>query len=455
MADASLPDLGGKATLRGRPLVESVSVFMNNWANNVTYHADRVHTPDSTGQVAEIVGRASRVHALGSRHSFNAVPDAEGGDLISLAKLDRLLEINDQADTPTARVEAGIRYSDLALALHAAGYALPNMASLPHISVVGACSTGTHGSGNANPCLAAAVSAVKVVHADGSIRDYTRQSPEFPGLICGLGAMGVIVEAMLDLLPTFDVEQRVYENLPFDKLDAPAFERVSAGGYSVSLFTDWQGGRFNQVWVKSKVGEPHVDLREFGATPATRRMHMAEGSVAAPQIMAFTFPEKCTEQLGVAGPWNERLPHFRPEEEPSSSGRELQSEYILPREHAVEAMATMFAMGDCIRPLIQISEIRTMAADELWMSPFYQRDSVGIHFTWMPDEPGVRELLPDIEAALEPFEPRPHWGKIFTMAGGALRSRYPRVIEFRQLAGELDRTGKFRNEFLNANVFGM
>ena len=165
------------------------------------------------------------------------------------------------------------------------------------------------------------------------------------------------------------------------------------------------------------------------------------------------FPaEACTPQLGRPGPWHERLPHFRLDHTPSA-GDELQSEYLVGRADAVAALLALEGMRARLSPLVLVSEIRTVAADELWLSPAYRRDSVAIHFTWRPDVRRVMDLLPDVEAVLEPFEPRPHWGKLFATDAQVLRSRYERRRDFVALARRLDPGGKFRNAFVDEYVF--
>ena len=157
--------------------------------------------------------------------------------------------------------------------------------------------------------------------------------------------------------------------------------------------------------------------------------------------------------MGVPGPWYERLPHFRMGFTPSA-GKELQSEYFLPREQAMEAILAVERVHEQVGPHLLITEIRTIAADELWMSPCYKRPSVTIHFTWKQDWPAVSKLLPVIERELAPFGPRPHWGKLFTIPAAQLRASYEKLPAFVELSGRFDPRGKFRNEFLNANVFG-
>ncbi|MCU1262314.1 MAG: FAD-binding protein, partial [Bryobacterales bacterium] len=330
--------------------------------------------------------------------------------------------------------------------LESKGFALHNLASLPHISVAGACSTATHGSGEKNGNLATAVSGLEIVTAGGDLVKLSRKSDGeiFRGAVVGLGALGVITRITLDIQPTYTVRQYVYENLPLAQMK-DHFDDIQASAYSVSLFTDWQKQRFNEVWIKSRVGDgpAFTAAREFfGATLATRNLHPITELSA----------ENCTEQMGVPGPWYERLPHFRMGFTPSA-GKELQSEYLVPRRNAVDAILAVERLRDQVTPHLLISEIRTVAADDLWMSTCYRQPSVAIHFTWKQDWPAVRRLLPVIEKELSPFQARPHWGKLFTLPPAELQSRYEKLGDLIELAKKYDPKGKFRNDFLNTNVF--
>ena len=344
-------------------------------------------------------------------------------------------------------VEAGVTYGQLGPYLDSKGFALHNLASLPHISVAGACSTATHGSGEKNGNLASAVSALEMITAAGEIVKLSRKSDgeAFQAAVVGLGALGVITRITLDIQPTYMVRQFVYEDLPLAQMKNH-FDEIQASGYSVSLFTDWQKQRINEVWIKSRAGDgqPFAAPREFfGARLATRNLHP----------IAALSAENCTEQMGVPGPWYDRLPHFRMGFTPSA-GKELQSEYLLPRRHAVEAILAVERLRDQVSPHLLISEIRTIDADDLWMSTCYRRPSVAIHFTWKQDWPAVRRVLPIIERELSPFQPRPHWGKLFTIPRTELSSRYEKFDSFIKTAASYDPKGKFRNTFLNTNLFG-
>jgi xylitol oxidase len=416
----------------------------SNWAGNYTYSAARLHRPATVEQLRELVARSGKLKALGSRHSFNHIADTTE-DLISLERFDQVGAVDRERGTVT--VGAGVRYGQLCRQLHREGYALHNLASLPHISVAGACATATHGSGDGNGNLATAVAALEMVTADGQVVALSREQHggQFEGAVVGLGALGVVTKLTLDVVPAFELRQDVYENLALARLE-DHFDEVVSRGYSVSLFTSWRDARFEQVWLKRRVGggaalEAEPEL--FGAAPAPAPRHPIAGISA----------ENCTEQMGAAGPWHERLPHFRMDFTPSS-GEELQTEYFVPRQHALAAFRAIDRLRGQVAPLLQISEVRTIAADTLWMSPCYQQACVAIHFTWHKNWPAVRQLLPRIEEQLAPLDARPHWGKLFTMPAARLHALYPKLPEFRELLRAYDPQGKFRNAFLDTYIFG-
>ncbi|MEU6097243.1 FAD-binding protein [Streptomyces sp. NPDC047079] len=404
---------------------------VTNWAGNIRYTAEELHRPRSLDALAALVAAGTRVRVLGSGHSFNEIAEpGPDGVLVSLSGLPGEVEVDTAART--VRVGGGVRYAELARVVHEHGLALHNMASLPHISVAGSVATGTHGSGVANGSLASAVREVELVTADGSTLRIGRGERGFDGAVTALGALGVVTALTLDLEPDFRVEQHVFTELPLDGLD---FEAVAATAYSVSLFTDWRAPGFRQVWLKRRTDQP---LPNFPwARPATEALHPVPGMPAV----------NCTRQSGVPGPWHERLPHFRAEFTPSS-GAELQSEYLLPRRHALDALHALDAIRGTVAPVLQTCEVRTVAADAQWLSPAYGRDSVALHFTWVEDTAAVLPVVRRVEEALDSFEARPHWGKVFTVPARTLRARYPRLEDFAALAAELDPAGKFRNAFV-------
>ncbi len=413
---------------------------LTNWAGNLTYSSTNVHECHSVDEVRAFLKSQKKTKALGTRHCFSNIADSRNG-FVSLKPMQQIA-VDPKARTVT--VEAGVTYGKLSPELDAKGFALHNLASLPHIGIAGACSTATHGSGEKNGNLATAASAIEFVTAGGDVVKLSRKADgeAFRAAVVGLGALGVITRVTLDIQPRYSMRQYVYENLPLDQMRSH-FDAIQSSGYSVSLFTGWQKKRVNEVWIKTRVEDKFGAPREFfGAKLAGKDLHpIAELSA-----------ENCTEQKGIEGPWYERLPHFRMGFTPSA-GKELQSEFFVPRRNAVDAILAVERLGSQIFPHLLISEIRTIAADDLWMSPCYQRPSVAIHFTWKQDWPAVRRLLPVIEKELSPFEPRPHWGKLFTISPAVLRSRYPKLQDFLQTANRYDPNGMFRNEYVDTNLF--
>jgi len=391
-----------------------------NWARNVAFRAKTFAEPVSLDELRAIVGRSDRVRALGTRHSFSRIADTTGTH-VSLAGLPPLIEIDSAARQ--VRVGGGIRYTELAPRLTAAGWALPNLASLPHITVAGACATATHGSGDGNGNLATPVVELEMVTAAGDMVTIDSEHSDFYGAVVGLGRLGIVSALTLDLVPSFEIAQYVYDDVPNERLDAD-FDAIFASGYSVSVFTDLSR---NQLWCKRLAADPVPPRDWFGAGPAAGPRNPVPGMPV----------QNATEQGGVPGPWHARLPHFRAEFTPSA-GAELQSEYLLPRSHAVAALQAARELRDEITAVLQICELRTVAADELWLSPSYRRPTVGMHFTWVDDTAAVMPVVAAVEERLAPFEPRPHWGKVYLASG-----RYERLADFTRLAQQFDPAGKF------------
>ncbi len=414
---------------------------MKNWAGNITYSTGNVHYPKTVTEVQEVVRKCKKMSVLGSTHSFNKIADSEHNQ-VSLKEMNKVVSLDKENNTVT--IEGGMRYGELAPYLHKQGYALHNLASLPHITVAGAVATGTHGSGVKSGNLSTGISAIELVNAGGDLVTISKQKDgeQFNGAVVALGALGVVTKLTLNLQPTFDMKQLVYRNLPMGELKNN-FDTIEASGYSVSLFTDWKNKNINEVWIKSRAvtGDAAAAAELFGAQLAAQNMHPIESESA----------ENCTEQMGVPGPWFERMPHFKMGFKPSA-GKELQSEFFVPIEHGYDAMMAMEKLNEKITPHLFISEIRTIQADDLWMSPCYKQTCVALHTTWKQEDE-VMNLIPLIEAQLAPFNYRPHWAKLFTISPGVLQSRYEQLNNFKQLMHQYDPNGKFRNEFLDTNLF--
>ncbi|QIS39605.1 D-arabinono-1,4-lactone oxidase [Clavibacter capsici] len=416
-----------------------------NWAGNYAYRAREVHAPTSVEELRAIVRDAPRIRVLGSRHSFNDIADSDV--LVSLAELPADLVID--RDASTATFSAGLAYGKLAELLGDEGLAIHNLASLPHISVAGAIATATHGSGIGNGNLGTAVAALELITADGGTVTYRRGDDDFDGVVVGLGALGVVTRVTLDVEPAYLVRQRVFEGLSWEAFDEN-LEDVFGGAYSVSVFTRF-GETTDQVWLKSRVqldvdGQPEDEVvvaDYFGAPAATEERHPILG----------IDPVNSTSQLGVVGLWSDRLSHFKMGFTPSD-GEEIQSEFHVPLDRAVEAVRALRDMGDRIRPILLVCELRAVAEDRLWLSPQHGQTTIGLHFTWKRDQEAVEALLVELEAAIRPFGARPHWGKVFTATAADIAPLYPRSGDFLALAERLDPTGKFRNAWFERSLRG-
>jgi xylitol oxidase len=406
-----------------------------NWAGNIDFAPERFEPVASLDAACEVVAAASRLRVLGSGHSFNAIADSPSV-MLSLSGIEP--EVSIDPERREVRASGWITYAALGRAVHEAGFALHNFASLPHISVAGSIATGTHGSGDRNGNLATAVTALEFIGPDGEIRTVERGEPDFAGTVVHLGALGVVTAVTLELLPAFEMRQYVYDGLGFDAA-VEHFGELTSAAYSTSMFTAWGADPSFQFWAKQRVADqtqPFPASQWFGAPLADGPRHPIPG----------VDPSACTEQQGRTGPAHERLPHFRAEFTPSA-GEEIQSEYLVDRADAPAALEAMRAVSERIAPVVQISEVRTMAADDLWLSPAYGRDTVGFHFTWVRDYESVRPVMGVVEEALAPFAPRPHWGKLFTMPIAEVRSQYPRMGDFEKLRERVDPGEKFANDF--------
>lgn len=410
----------------------------STWAGTHDFGAAALVEATSVADVQAAVRSAAtlggRARALGTRHSFTDLADS-AGTLVTITGIDPDPTLDEAAGTVT--VGGGTSYGQLAVWLEARGWALHNLGSLPHISIAGAVATGTHGSGVTNGSLATAVAGFEYVDAHGDVVAVARGDRGFDGMVVGLGAFGVVTRITLDIERSFAVRQDIYQGLSWEAL-LDDVDAVVSAAYSVSVFTTWDEDTLEQVWVKSRIDpdSPSVPDTWRGATRMSVGTTLVGGDPAA-----------LTEQLGSEGRWLDRLPHFRLENTPSN-GDEIQTEYFIPRSQAADAMAAVRAHASAIAPHLLVTEFRTIAADNLWLSGAFERDALAIHFTWRNTPEQVRAVLPLIEAALEPFGARPHWGKLHLFDAERVARVNPQLREARDLFERLDPDGVFSNAHL-------
>jgi len=403
------------------------------WSGNHRYRATEVLLPGDLGELAELVASAASLRVQATRHTFNDIADSEAA-LVSLERLPVRIEV----DGDRARIEGLVTFAELAPVLEAEGRALHNLGSLPHISVTGATATGTHGSGVRRGNLSSAVRAVEILDADGRPHRVDQAHEWFGAAALSLGALGIVTAVELQTEPTYEIVQEAYTGVSWDDLVADP-ERVFGGSRSVSVFTTWGDPEHDLVWAKSDAGAPSW-VEELGGQSVGDDIHL--GRI---RTVDNTTPR------GTPGPWHTRLPHFRADALPSD-GDEIQSEYFVPLTAAREALSAVRALAPIFDDHLLVTELRTVAADELWLSPAYRRDVMAIHFTWRNDTEAVLAVLPAIEKALAPFDARPHWGKAFTMPGEQIRSTLPRADDFVAVVREIDPRGVFRNDYLRRTL---
>lgn len=409
---------------------------MKNWAGNLTFLAEEFIEIESIPQLQKIVEKSKKLKVLGTGHSFSEITDTNG-TLISLKKIPPEIEID--PISKSVSVNAGTSYSVLSKYLESNGWALPNLASLGEITVAGAIMTGTHGSGSKNKVLSDSVIELQLVLASGDQLIINRQDfDDFAGFIVSFGSLGVVTRVKLRIIESFSMKQFVYENISISSV-AKNFDEIFNSAYSVSYFGSWAENTTGQIWMKflDQAEFPHLSPEAFGGNLANSNQHPVK----------INDPSPCTEQMGVTGKWLYRLPHFKLDSS-AASGDEVQTEYLVDRNYVNEYIAGLSAIGNEISPRVYATEIRTMAADDLWLSGAYARDTVGFHFTWKKSKE-LASFLPKIEEVLGKHQGRPHWGKLFSTSKEQIITRYPRYQDFKNLLNRYDSNGKFSNNFID------
>jgi xylitol oxidase len=405
---------------------------LRNWGGNLEYQTSEILAPANIESLAQNI-KSGKVRPIGTRHSFSKVAIGEG-KLVSSSGLAFAPMLD--AENSTVTVSAATRYGDLASFLEENNLALVNMGSLPHISIAGAAATATHGSGIKNQILSASLREYSFLDARGKLVTYRLGDENFEACRVGLGAYGLWVSVTLAVVPSYQMRQDIFLNVPWDEFYQDPIG-ITGAGYSVSLFTKWAQSNIDQIWVKSKISDGNVPTEIGGINPETKSLLELAPGVG----------DNLTEQGGVPGPWLNRLPHFRLDAEPSA-GDEIQTEYFVLSEQAVGAIKALQKIGDQINQTLIISEIRTIAKDDAWLSPMYRGDSVALHFTWINDSQKVDKAVSLVEKALEPFDPIPHWGKVHHLAADRLAKLHPKLESARQVFDALDPEGVFSSDYL-------
>jgi alditol oxidase len=405
---------------------------MKNWGGNLSYGTDQILEPTTIDELSQII-KSGKVRPIGTKHSFSPVVIGDG-KLVSTMGL--VFEPFVDEKEAKVTVAANTRFGDLAIYLESRGWALKNMGSLPHISIAGACATGTHGSGDGNQILSASLSSYSFLDGRGEMQTFSRGDELFEAGRLGLGAYGLWVQLTLDVVPSYRMRQDVYHDILWEAFyENPA--NLTSAGYSVSLFTKWGKPTIDQTWVKTRISDG----------PPANPLHGVYAETESKRELAPGVGDNLTAQGGQEGAWCDRLPHFRLDATPSA-GDEIQTEYFVQRDQVASAVKQLNQLAELINPILIITEIRTIASDQAWLSPMLRGDSVALHFTWRNDPAAVNDAVQQIEAKLGDYGIIPHWGKVNAFDKSRLAAVHSRISDAREVFDELDPMRKFSSEYL-------
>ena len=435
-------------------LAEDGGDIPQNWAKTV-YYNHTIHYPKTVEEIQHILQYHAKIRVLGSMHSFNNItklPQEFNGVYISMSNMNQVIKC---CRGERVTIQPGITFGELGEYLHERNFGFHNMASLPHITVGGAISTGTHGAGVFNGNLASHVMQVKLISADGKLRTYRiGQDPEFQHIPVSFGLAGIIVEIELDIVPDYDIQQCIYENLPFNTIKKSDYKTAFSSAYSFSIFTQWKNRKFTSIWAKYRLRKGRngneesimIDCPDMNKIkPSSNKVHPLPGGDTS---FVSGGIGKNYKEPGYVG-----LPHFLMEGVPSQ-GEELQSEYFVSShmfDVVIEVLFHHFEENPKLYDLLYVSEMRFVAGDKLTLSPQHVLgSSIGFHFTWKKEFDQVVDALKGIENVLKPYNALPHMGKLFTMTGRELEGKYGQrnLRAFQSFVAPLDPLKKFVNPFL-------
>ncbi len=430
--------------------MQSATGSTANWGRNERWSPARFVAATSTGQVAELVERAAasgeRVKAVGGGHSFTAAAATSGTQLT----LDAMTDVV-EADQATRRVtvQAGIRLRELNVRLAGMGLALPNLGDIDRQSIAGAIATATHGTGRGLGNLATNVTGMTIVDGRGGV---LRCSPcEHPDVLAvarvGIGALGIVTEVTLQCVPAFNLHAR--ETIePLDDVLAD-FERASGDVDHFELY--WMPGtRRCQVKRNRRTDEP---ARPPGRLAYVRDKWLGENvgfglvcrtgravPALAPRIARLVASSAAERDLVDRSDRVFCSPRHV---------RFVEMEYAIPIAAVPEAVRRVRRLTDSLasKPLFPI-EVRVSAADDIALSTAAERTSGWIAVHQYRGAPYL-EYFQGVEAIMDDYDGRPHWGKLHFQRAETLEGRYPRWDEFCAVRARLDPDGTFRNDYLD------
>jgi len=428
-----------------------------NWAGTASADPVRRHWPRSTDEIADAITAAAKddlpVRALGSGHSFTAAA-ATSGAALDLSGWTGIVAAD--LDSGLVTVRSGTTIRELNAALEMLGLAMANLGDIDAQTVSGAISTGTHGTGARLGGIATQVTGIELVTADGSVVSCSADArPDlFSAARVSLGALGVISTITLQCTPAFALaaDERP---MPLDEVlgrfgelaaDNDHFEfywfpygknalvkrnnRVAGGNAAPGAMPNWR--RFLEYEVMENAAFGAL-CRTGRAVPATIKplnrlaaATLSKRSYSAPSHQVFVTPRRV---------------------------RFVESEYAVPREALLDVLGELRAgVPRLAHPVMFPVEVRIAAADDVWLSTAYGRDSayVAIHqYVGLP----YQEYFQLFESVASAAGGRPHWGKMHTRDAAYLTGAYPRFADFLRVRDETDPGRLFANRYLE-QVFG-
>uniref|UniRef100_A0A915D0Y3 FAD-binding PCMH-type domain-containing protein n=1 Tax=Ditylenchus dipsaci TaxID=166011 RepID=A0A915D0Y3_9BILA len=418
-----------------------------NWGGNFNFSTQDIKYPTTTAGVQQLVKECKgKIRPVGTRHSFSEIANTND-TLICLVHMNLILSVD--PSVPSVTVQAGITYTDLIPFLQSIGLAIPMMASLGEISIAGAINTAVHGSGAGIGNLATQVLGLQMVLADGSVVQYSKgqNDTELAAATVGLGALGIVTQVTLQAQPTYNLAINVFENMDMSVLDTQLYN-ITHSGYAINMWSTFgTPGVLDQVWITTK-----VDSNGVNAYGNVSQLYGAPAATAQSSPIAALPPTYVVPQMGIVGPYYERLTDYDLGLS-GQEGQQTQSEYYVDFDDFVPALKALQTLSAEINAVVYVALFRITEKDELWMSPQYKKTTMAIHFSWQPKLDQVMALLPKIEAALAPFNPIPHWGKLYTLKPEQYLPLLPKYPEWREQVELHDPTHKFRNKWLEENIF--
>jgi FAD-linked oxidoreductase len=417
-----------------------------NWSGSqACVPAARV-APASLAELQELIATGSTVvRPVGAGHSFTALVPTDG-TIVSLSRLSGVLSHDPQRLQAT--LWAGSRLGDIGQPLEDVGQALVNMPDIDEQTLAGCLATATHGTGVGIGCMSTFIEGLQLVDARGDLVecDADNNAELFQAARVSLGALGVITQVRLQNVSPYRLRRETVWR-SFDEMLELADSMADQHRNFEFYYIPFSGMGFTDVHdlTDEPVGSTEkIDSNESVLQLRTARDYL-EGSPKLRQLILSTMVKALSDEVTVESSWknysSERNVRFN------------EMEYHLPREHGLAALREVRTALETQHPeeFFPI-EVRFVKGDDIWLSPFYQRDtcSIAVHRFFEED---YKPYFKTLEPIFRKYHGRPHWGKLNTLQAGDFRQLYPRWDDFAAVRRQLDPQGRFLNPYLK-QLFG-